>query len=463
MEGRLNFKTMLIVVGLFVFASIVLFAPAKEATFWNAIALGGLMVFFWIFELLPIYVTALFPLVLAVPLHVLEPDQLAGAYGHRMVYLFFGGFVLSLALEKWDVHKQIAQGIIRIVGTSKARILLGFLLATGILSMWISNTATALMMLPMAMAVIHGLPMQKNSKFPLYLLLAIAYGASLGGMATLVGTPPNGAMLSVLESNYNISIDFFDWMAVGLPLSLIMMMVVYLFFLLLLGKESRTEIEGFKLEKKPWTKEQIRVMVLFLVIVVLWSFRGPITKYTGITYKDEGPAILGAMLLFLIPAAKKTTKSTLLVWKDMRDLPWGILILFGGGLALAKMLEVNGVITELSHVFDKFDGMHIFVILLVLVGIAIYGTEVMSNLALVNVFVPVVAVFAINTNYDVLQLCIPVTLAASCAFMLPISTPPNAIIFSSGQITVSQMAKVGFVLNLIGVLIVSLFSLIFIS
>lgn len=460
MEKKLNFKTMLMVAGLFVFGLIVLFAPENESSFWNAVALGGLMVFFWIFELLPIYVTALFPLVLAVPLGVLNPEQMAGQYGHRMVYLFFGGFVLSLALEKWDVHKQIAQGIIRIVGTSKARILLGFLIATGLLSMWISNTATALMMLPMAMAVIHGLPIQKNSKFPLYLLLAIAYGASLGGMATLVGTPPNGAMLSVLESNYDITIDFFDWMKVGLPLSIIMMAIVYGFFILLLGKERKTQIEGFKLERVKWTKEQIRVLALFLVIVVLWSFRGPITNWTGIAYKDEGPAILGAMLLFVLPSTKKTS---LLEWKDMKNLPWGILILFGGGLALAKMLEVNGVISELSHVFDKFDGVHTFILLLVLVGIAIYGTEVMSNLALVNVFVPVVAVFALKTDYSVLQLCMPVTLAASCAFMLPISTPPNAIVFSSGQISVSQMAKVGFVLNIVGVLIVSIFSLIFIT
>ena len=312
----------------------------------------------------------------------------------------------------------------------------------------------------MAMAVIHGLPMEKKSKFPLYLLLAIAYGASLGGMATLVGTPPNGAMLSVLESNYGITIDFFDWMKVGLPLSIIMMAIVYGFFLLLLGKERKSKIEGFQLEKLKWTKEQIRVLVLFLVIVVLWSFRGPITNWTGITYRDEGPAILGAILLFVLPSTKK---SKLLEWKDMKKLPWGILMLFGGGLALAKMLEVNGVITELATIFDKFDGVETFIILLVLVGIAIYGTEVMSNLALVNVFVPVVAVFALNTDYSVLQLCMPVTLAASCAFMLPISTPPNAIVFSSGQISVSQMAKVGFVLNIVGVLIVSIFSLIFIT
>ena len=441
------------------FAAIIFFAPEEDANFWNSIALGGLMVFFWIFELLPIYVTALFPLFLAVPLGVLEPEQMAGQYGHRMVYLFFGGFVLSLALEKWEVHKQIAEGIIQVVGTSTSRILLGFLLATGLLSMWISNTATALMMLPMAMAVIRGLPVKKGSKFPLYLLLAIAYGASLGGMATLVGTPPNGAMLSILESNYGVSIDFFDWMKIGLPLSLIMMLVVYGFFLLFLGKERKDRIVGFEIKKKPWTKEQLRVMALFLVIVVLWSFRGAIIKYTGIMYRDEGPAILGAILLFIIPSTKKTS---LLVWKDMRNLPWGILILFGGGLALAKLLEVNGVISELSHVFDQFDGVHTLILLLVLVSIAIYGTEVMSNLALVNVFVPVVAVFALQTDYELLQLCIPVTLAASCAFMLPISTPPNAIVFSSGAIKINQMVRVGFVLNLVAVIIVSVFSLFFI-
>lgn len=445
---------------LFLFALIILFAPAhkEDQLYWNAVALGGLMVVFWIFEVIPIYVTALLPMVLAVPLGILTTDDLAAQYGNRMVFLFFGGFVLSLALEKWDVHKRIAEMILRLVGTSPARLILGFLFSTAILSMWISNTATALMMLPMATAVIGSAEIERKSKFPLYLLLAVAYGASIGGMATIVGSPPNTAMAGILESSYGITVSFYDWMKIGLPLSVIMLLVIYGFFLFLLGKERNKKLHIEHPERKKWTRQQKSVLILFLMIVFLWSFRDLIMSYTGINYKDEVPAVLGAILLFIIPSEKG---KYLLDWKDTNRLPWGVLLLFGGGLAMAKMLEVNGVVNDLSSIFDKFGNIPVFVILLVLVGIAIYATEVMSNLALVTVFVPVVASFALNSSYSVLQLCIPVTLAASCAFMLPVSTPPNAIVFSSGKVTVSQMARVGFVLNLLGVVIVTLFSWIF--
>lgn len=458
---RLNYKQMILFGSLFIFALIILFAPTNKSDqlYWNAVALGGMMVVFWIFEVIPIYVTALLPMVLAVPLGVLTANDLAAQYGNRMVFLFFGGFVLSLALEKWDVHKRIAETILRLVGSSPARLLLGFLFSTAILSMWISNTATALMMLPMATAIIQSADIDRKSKFPLYLVLTVAYGASIGGMATIVGSPPNTAMVGILESTYGISVSFFDWMKIGLPLSLIMLFVVYLFFLFLLGKGRNEKLTIEHPEKTKWTIQQKSVLLLFLFIVFLWSFRELIMHYTGINYKDEGPAILGAILLFVIPADKG---KKLLEWKDTKQLPWGVLLLFGGGLALAKMMEVNGVVNDLSLVFERFGKISVFVLLLVLVGIAIYATEVMSNLALVTVFVPVVAVFAINSDYSVLQLCMPVTLAASCAFMLPVSTPPNAIVFSSGKVTVSEMARVGFILNLLGVIIVTVFSWIFI-
>ena len=210
-------------------------------------------------------------------------------------------------------------------------------------------------------------------------------------------------------------------------------------------------------DKKKWTKNQLRVVLLFVVIVLLWSFRGPLTKYTGITYTDEGVAVLGAILLFFLPGSKKGEK--LLEWKDTSKLPWGILILFGGGMALAKMLEINGVIEQLTSVFTNYVNAPLVILLGVLIIIAIFGTEIMSNMALVSVFIPVVADFAFDTEYSILQLCMPITLAASCAFMLPVGTPPNAIVFGSGQLKISQMAKTGFVLNLIGVIVVVLFSM----
>ena len=210
-------------------------------------------------------------------------------------------------------------------------------------------------------------------------------------------------------------------------------------------------------ERKKWTTNQLRVISIFLAIVFLWSFRTLLTKHTGISYTDEGVAVLGAILLFFLPGKKKGEK--LLEWKDTKNLPWGILILFGGGLALAKMLEVNGVISELTSVFESYANTSLLILLTVLVLISIFGTEIMSNMALVSVFIPVVAEFAIDTDYSIIQLCMPITLAASCAFMLPVGTPPNAIVFSSGQLKISQMAKTGFVLNLVAVIVVVLFSI----
>ncbi len=458
----MNTKNMIAAVGLFTFLSILFLTPKNDehTTFWYAIAVAGLMIIFWLFEVVPIYVTALFPFVLAIPLGVLEPSDLTAAYGHRYIYLFFGGFVLSLALEKWHVHTQIAEAIIRLVGTSKARILLGFLLSTGLLSMWISNTATSLMMLPMAMAILKNIEEKNQSRFSIFLLLSVAYGASIGGIATLVGSPPNILMASLLEKDYGIEISFLEWMKYGLPLSLIMLALVYLFFILLLGKEGKEKIDSAKKEKKKWSSNQKRVILIFSSIVFLWSFRSVLTYYLPINYSDEGVAVLGAILLFFLPGKEKDTK--LLEWKDTQKLPWGILILFGGGMALAKMLEINGVISELANVFKEYETLPLYLILLVLVTISIFGTEIMSNMALVSVFIPVVASFALKTDYSILQLCLPVTLAASCAFMLPVGTPPNAIVFSSGMLKINQMARTGFILNVIGVLIVVIFSLLFI-
>jgi sodium-dependent dicarboxylate transporter 2/3/5 len=448
----LGVKRLLTGFSLFSFILIIFFTGGKD-TFWNSIALGGLMVFFWLFELLPIYVTALFPFVLGIPLGVLDSTDLTSAYGHKYIYLFFGGFVLSVALEKWDVHKQIAEGILDTVGTSKTRVLLGFLLTTMILSMWISNTATSLMMLPMALAITSNMKFRKGSRFPILLLLSIAYGASIGGMSTLVGSPPNIAMAGILEERFNTEISFFDWMSVGLPVSIVMISITFLFFYFLLGKDRKVKLEHVKNAREKWTTDQLRVIALFLFVVILWAFRGPITRYTGILYTDEGVAVMGAILLFFIPSKKS---ATLLEWKDTRKIAWGILILFGGGMALATMFDKNGVIDFVASAFHNFSGASILVMTAILVFISIFGTELMSNLALVSVLVPVVAQFALDTDVDILQLCLPITLASSCAFMLPVGTPPNAIVFSSGQLKIEQMAKYGLVLNTLGVIVITI-------
>lgn len=462
--SKTTMKHMIMGMTVFIAALMMLLAPGENFHFWATIGIATIMVVFWIFEVLPIYVTALLPLILAVPLGVLDTKQLAQAYGHKFVFLFFGGFMLSLALEKWGVHKRIAELIIRAIGNSKSRILLGFLMATALLSMWVSNTATALMMLPMALAVIDKIPQKKNSKYSLYLLLSIAYGASIGGMGTLVGSPPNVAMAGALSDTYGINVEFMDWFKIGFPLSMIMIAIVYFYFRLLLRNERKDKLEDLEFEKEPWTKNQIRVLLLFGFIVVLWSFKSLIEPALGIEYGDEIPAVLGAILLFIVPSTSKSRESkALLEWKDTSKMAWGILLLFGGGMALARMMDVNGVVDQLSAAFENYRELSLGVILLIFVSFSIFGTEVMSNLALVQVFVPIVAVFAVGSDeYSILQLCMPVTLAASCAFMLPVSTPPNAIIFSSGRVTVNQMVRVGFILNVVGVLIITLFSMLFI-
>ena len=453
------FKNSIIAFGFVAFASMLL-VTGGQSLFWNALLLGGLMIYFWILEVIPIYVTALFPFIFAAPLGLIDSKGLAQAYGNNMVYLFLGGFMLALALEKWDIHTQIAKGILRAVGKSKPRIILGFLLSTGLLSMWISNTATALMMLPMAVAVLKSLPShEQNTKFALFLMLSIGYGASIGGMATLVGSPPNLQMASILEAQYDIEISFIDWFKVGFPLTILILTFVYLFFYMRLGKERNEEMTSFSMERVAWTSNQKKVLGVFLLVVILWSFKDLIVGATGFKYSDESAALLATLLLFIIPSSES---KNLLEWSDTEKLPWGILLLFGGGLAMAEGLNNGGVIDWITSLLTAYDSIPYVFILIIVVSIAIFGTEVMSNLALVTVFIPVIASYALQNQFPILQLTMPVTLAASCAFMLPIGTPPNAIVFSSGHIKMSQMASVGLVLNLVSVLLIVLFALIFI-
>lgn len=436
-------------------------ATGGKSLFWNAIGLGSLMIYFWILEIIPIYVTALFPLIFAVPLGLSSAEELAASYGNQVVFLFLGGFIIALALEKWEIHLQIARRILRIIGNSKPRIILGFLISTGFLSMWISNTATALMMLPMAVAIINSLPAEeKNSRFSLLLLLSIAAAASIGGIGTLVGSPPNLIMAAILEKEFKVQVDFITWFKIGFPLCIILLATVYFLFLLLLGKERKDKVKDFSLENKKWTANQKKVLSVFLLIVVLWSFKGLILKLTGFDYSDESAAILCATLLFLIPADKE---SKILEWKDTEKLPWGILLLFGGGLALAEFLDKGGIVTMISNSFQAFSAWPYILLIGMIVAISTFGSEVISNTAQVTIMVPVIAQFAINADFPVLQLCFAVTMAASCAFMLPMGTPPNAIVFSSGKIKMHQMARVGLVMNLISVILITAFSLLFVS
>lgn len=451
---------LLLVIGMILFLAIFCF-HGGESLYYNSLALAILMIFFWVFEVIPIYITALFPLILGIPMGVLVKQDLVDAYGDSNVFLFFGGFLLALALEKWKVHDQIAKGIIHIVGYSKPRILFGFLLATGLISMWISNTATALMMLPIALGIIHALPEeQKKSRFTLFLLLSVAYASSIGGVGTLIGSPPNTQMASILESEFNIHVDFLSWMKVGFPLSILMLIGTFVFFYFAMGKERQEKHVHFELEKQPWSRDQLKVITIFLCVVILWIIKDSITPILGFTYRDENVAVLGGVLMFLVPSSAENR--SLLVWKDTEKLPWGILLLFGGGLALATAMEKNGIIASLAVLFKQLEGTSYAVLLLLVLVTAVFASEVLSNLAMVSIFVPLVGSFAVHSGLPVESLAIPLTLGASLAFMLPVGTPPNAIIFSTGLIEVKHMVKYGFVLNCIGILLMFICSYFFI-
>ncbi|MEY4287405.1 MAG: hypothetical protein RL511_1494 [Bacteroidota bacterium] len=424
-----------------------------------SLLLAGLMVVLWISEWIPVYLTALLPLLFAVPLGLLTPKDLAQCYGDSNIFLFFGGFVMALALEKWGVHEQIARRIIAIVGDKKSNILLGFILSTGLISMWISNTATALMMLPMAIAVIEAMPpAHRQSRFSVFLMLSIAYASNIGGVGTLIGSPPNTQMASILAENFQVEISFFDWMKIGMPLAIILLLLMFLIFNYMLGAE-RKDVHDLHFHTLPWTKAQKRVLWIFSIVAFLWIFREVLVGF-GINYRDENAAILGALAMFLVPSGE-SAKDKILRWTDTEKLPWGILLLFGGGLALAAVLEKNGVLKFLAATFESFNGIGLVAAILILTALAIFVSEVLSNLAMVTLFVPVVGIFANQTGLPLVPLAMALTLGASLAFMMPVGTPPNAIVFGSGYLRIKDMIRFGFILNLISLALISLFVILF--
>lgn len=436
-------------------------ANPEKALMWKAISLAVLMIFLWLLEVIPLYVTALFPLFLASPLGILKPEDLAVSYGDSNIYLFLGGFVLAIALEKHNVHLQIAKRIINLVGNSKSQLLFGFTLSTGFISLWTSNTATALMMLPMGFAIVSAMPEnEKKSKFSVLLILSIAYAASIGGAGTIISSPPNLIMASLINVDpYNANIDFIEWAKFGIPISFTFLFLMFFVFNWILGSERKDRLNLEELKLNNWTKTQLRVLLIFSIVVFLWVAKDLISKVFGFKYDDLSPAILGAVALFIVPQHGK--KKPLLSWNATKKIPWGVLILFGGGIAMAKALHKNGAIDMIGKSFEAFQHLHILLIIFILVTIAVFATELISNTALTNILVPVVAFFAFNSNFSVYQLSIAVTLAASWAFMLPIGTPPNAIVFASGKVKMKDMLRYGFILNIISIILISLFSWLF--
>lgn len=326
--------------------------------------------------------------------------------------------------------------------------------------MWISNTATALMMLPMAMAVVEAMPpAHRHGKFSIFLMLSIGYASNIGGVGTLIGSPPNTQMASILSESFHTEISFFDWMKIGMPLALVLLLLMYLIFNYLLGSE-RKDVHDLHFHTLPWTKAQKRVLWIFSTVAALWIFRELIEHQIGLHYRDENAAILGALAMFLVPNGEEG-KGKILKWSDTEKLPWGILLLFGGGLALAAVLEKNGILKLLATSFSGLQNIGYISVIILLATIAIFISEVLSNLAMVTLFIPVVGVFAQQLGLPLVPLAMTLTLGASLAFMMPVGTPPNAIAYGSGFLKIKDMIRYGFVLNVVSLALICLFVILF--
>ena len=438
----------------------------------KVLAAAALMITWWVTEAMPMPAVALVPLVLFPLMGIAPIKEVAIGYGDSILFLFMGGFMIGLAIEKWNLHKRIALSIVKITGTSGDRIVLGFILATGFISMWLSNTATTMMMYPIAASVIH--VVNENHKgeahlknFALAIMLAIAYASNFGGIATIIGTPPNVAFVSFIQEKYKYSVQFSDWMIVCMPLAILLLLSLYFVMTKFLYPN--------KLSADPVTKEHIRhelqqmgplngaekrVLIIFLATAMLWITKDFINKTGWVKLDDTMIAVMGALSLFICPSGDSSTTGSrkILEWSDTSRMAWGILLLFGGGIALATSLEKAGLIQQLGKWIAGFSGSGGFLLVLVITFISIFISEVMSNIAQVIVFSPVIAGIADAMGINPLLLGIPMTLGASCASMMPMGTPPNAIVFASGHIKLNQMVKTGFVMNIIAVILISLFS-----
>ena len=429
------------------------------------IAVALWMVTWWLTEAVSISVTALLPLLLFPLLDIMPIAEVGNNYGSPIIFLFFGGFVMALALEKVNLHRRIALNIIRITGTTPNKVVLGFMIATASLSMWISNTATAVVMLPIAMSVIKLLIddvdgfTKKDRNFAVSVLLGIAFSANAGGIATVIGTPPNSILIGLLENEYQIEISFLKWMVFALPFSIIMIGLSYITLVHLifpskgLNFSASNEVIQEELRKLgPTRSKEKMVLGIFAVTVSLWIFRTLINSvFPSLGLSDTMISMFAAISLFAVPFNLKKG-DFILDWKDTEKLAWGILILFGGGLALAKGMSVSGIVDQVSQSIAA-GNFSITATASLLILLMLFMTELMSNVALVAVLAPVVAGIAIGLGIPMVYLLIPVTMASSCAFMLPMATPPNAIVFASGFIEVKDMVKAGILLNLVAVLI----------
>lgn len=428
------------------------------------------MAVWWATEATPIAVTALLPLVIFPLLDIATIQDTAAPYANKVIFLFLGGFIVAFAMQRWNLHRRIALAVLQKAGGSGRSLVGGFMLASAILSMWVMNTSTTMMLLPIAVSIITvvhksvaDLDQDGRENFQYALLLGVAYGATIGGISTLVGTAPNAMLAAFMQDNYGTSIDFASWMKVGVPISIAMLPLAWLALTRWVFKvnfktsvEGRDELQRMHEAMGSIKTPEKRVAIVFTCMALLWVFRPMIVKLTGLTALDDsGIAMAGAIALFLVPSGD-ASDPLLLRWKYAEQLPWSVLILFGGGLTLAGAVKNTGLAVWIGGSLEAAGTLPLILLVIIVATMIIFLTELTSNIATTATFLPVVGAIAIEAGYNPIVLAVPVTLAASCAFMLPVATPPNAIVFGSGLLTIPKMARAGLVLNLIGIVLVSL-------
>ncbi|WP_343768074.1 SLC13 family permease [Gangjinia marincola] len=421
----------------------------------------------WITEAVQIAVTALLPIILFPLTGGLSLSETTASYGHKYIFLFIGGFILAIAIEKWNLHKRIALTIIKLVGTNINRIILGFMVATAFLSMWISNTATAVMILPVGIAIVLQLkdnPLtveNEHQTFGKALMLAIAYSASIGGMATLIGTPPNLVLAGVVERTYDTEITFGQWFMFGFPLSIILLFISwgYLTRFAFTFKQKtfpggRAEIVNQLQKLGKVSYEEKLILIVFCLTAIAWICRSFLLVKVLPAIDDTIIAIIASVLLFILPSKQE---GRLIVWEDAVKLPWGILILFGGGMALASGFDSSGLAVWIGSQLTSFVGISLLLLLLIIITAVNFLTEITSNLATTAMLLPILVPVAVVLEVHPYILLVSATVAASCAFMLPVATPPNAVVFGSGYLNMSDMVKKGIWMNMISILILTAF------
>ncbi len=457
--------------GLLLLAAMALM-PAPEGlepAAWRTAAIGLLMAVWWMTEAAPIAATALLPLVLFPLLGVADIGSAAAPYANPLIFLFLGGFLIALGMERWNLHRRLALTIVTSIGARPLAVIIGFAVASAVLSMWVSNTATALMMLPIGLSVIELVQRDDattGKNFAIVLMLTIAYSCSIGGIATLIGTPPNAFFAGFMLETYDRTIGFAEWMAFGLPLVIIALPLMLTVLVRVIYPIHITQIPGGRSyfagllqEMGPMHRGEKLVGAVFVAAAILWITR-PLAEAVVPGLSDAGIAITMALLLFVLPVDLNTA-TFVLDWKTAERLPWGVLILFGGGLSLASAINDSGLAAWIGSQMVLFADWPIFAVIIVVVTTIVVLTELTSNTATTAAFLPIAASVAVGLGHDPMVLGIPAVLAASCAFMLPVATPPNAIIFGSDRVTIPQMARAGVVLNAVFILLISILSYLF--